>query len=74
MILRLQKYIEWIKEKYGSIGEVKTSNKRKDVIIHEYLGIKLDHTRTGCSTHATICNNNYDPTVPSMMERNTTME
>jgi hypothetical protein len=37
------KFIEWIKEKYGSIGEVNATRGK----IHEYLGMKLDYSVQG---------------------------
>jgi hypothetical protein len=37
------KFIEWIKEKYGSIGEVKATRGK----IHEYFGMKLDYSIPG---------------------------
>jgi hypothetical protein len=42
------KFIEWIKEKYGSIGEVKATRGK----IHEYLGMKLDYSISGQVTVA----------------------
>jgi Reverse transcriptase (RNA-dependent DNA polymerase) len=35
--------IDWIKEKYGRIGEVKVNRTK----VHEYLGIKLDYSTPG---------------------------
>ena len=36
-------FLLWVKETYGSIGEVKTTRGK----VHEYLGIKLDYTNPG---------------------------
>jgi len=39
----VDKFLMWIKETYGHIGEVKTTRTK----FHEYLGVKLDYSQVG---------------------------
>jgi hypothetical protein len=39
----IDEFIQWIKQTYGSIGEVKVTRGK----IHDYLGMKLDYTAKG---------------------------
>jgi len=36
-------FLQWVKEKYGSIGEVKITRGK----LHEYLGMTLDFAKKG---------------------------
>ena len=50
----MMSFLQWIKDMFGQLGEVKTTQGP----LHNYLGMTIDYSRTCLYQHESLCQEN----------------